>query len=632
MLSETAITLHVRWSAHTPPVETAAGIAAALQQGRRGKAAVHRAAGAVLCAAPAPHGWRPAESRRMGRVLFHGRITNRRDVAARLELPERDDAGLYAAAWDAWGERADRELVGHYAAILHEPGSRLATLVRSPIAAPPLHVWQGDGQAIAATTPRAIFATGLVRREVDEEKVADALFLNYLDMERGWFTSVRRLPVGTRARLSPDGMALERYYDLERLPPVHLPTDADYVEQADRLMDEAVTAAMDGLRQPGLLLSGGHDSQLIAAHAIRLRGDRPLHGFTAVPGEDWDGTSTKGRFGNEAPYVRALAEMHPSLRPHFIASAGLGLDHRLRDLIEMAQLAPRSPMNFHWMHACLEAAAAEGCDGLLSGGLGNATVSFGGKAALAGWLLEGDWRRLVRNIGWLRPRQLLGDLILPLVPAGVWRRIKRLHDDAGDPFESWCAMNPDYARRMRVAERAAAAGYDPDYQPRRSGREHQRFQLTAVAGEIGDLYDGLECLHGLPMRTVYVHRPLVEFCLGIPMDQFRRRGEDRWLSRRLLRGKVPEMVLRERRRGQQAADWRPRLDRSYAAILDELDRLAGDPAMADRIDVAGLRRFLLDHPPGTPVTGPARLRMRYALPRALAVARFIRYVEGRNDP
>jgi hypothetical protein len=58
--------------------------------------------------------------------------------------------------------------------------------------------------------------------------------------------------------------------------------------------------------------------------------------------------------------------------------------------------------------------------------------------------------------------------------------------------------------------------------------------------------------------------------------------------------------------------------------------LQSDPAMANRLNLPGMAAALADWPATTP-DGAQSERLQLAVSRGLTTARFIRYVEGRND-
>jgi hypothetical protein len=50
----------------------------------------------------------------------------------------------------------------------------------------------------------------------------------------------------------------------------------------------------------------------------------------------------EGTYGDERPFVEAIARMHPRLKPRFTSSEGIGLFHRLDDFIDLSGVAPRN--------------------------------------------------------------------------------------------------------------------------------------------------------------------------------------------------------------------------------------------------------------------------------------------------
>src|SRR3546814_4147469 len=94
---------------------------------------------------------------------------------------------------------------------------------------------------------------------------------------------------------------------------------------------------------------------------------------------------------------------------------------------------------------------------------------------------------------------------------------------------------------------------------------------------------GLRLLHGVGYRDPTLYRPLLELCIGIDDEQYLRSGTDRWLARRLLKGRVPESVRGERRAGRQAADWALRMTAERNVLTAELESMCADPWLATRL-------------------------------------------------
>jgi asparagine synthase (glutamine-hydrolysing) len=605
--------------------------------GFRQTAQTHKSRNTLLAATHQPRGWLPPRTRNGGLVLFQGKVDNRAQIDGDLGRKFDTDSARYAAAWDAWGPAADIKLIGEFATILYDPEEGSVRLVRSPINAPPLYYYRDEDRIIVASTPRAVFATGEVAQEVDEQKIADTLFLNYKETDRGWFKGVYRIGTGTQAIVTADRVVTRRYYDLASSPDVRFSRDTDYVEAADALFAEATRAALDEYRKPAVSLSGGYDSQAVAAYALAARPGSQVFGYTGVPEDSWDGEAPKSRFADERPHVEALAQMHPHLVTEWVNAEGKSFDHQLQGMFLLGSVAPRNAMNLHWIHDTRARARAQGCDVMLTGSMGNATFSFAGDGMIADLFRQGRWINCVRESWHGRgnrsfARSFMSNAVMPNLPSTLWKAIQKAKGGKEiNVFGTWCPMNPDWATEMRVVERALDMGYDQNYQPHKSTREWRAAVLGNAMNESGDIDLAMEILHGIPSRDPTSYRPLVEFCLSIPDDQFLRHGERRFLARRMLKGKVPDMVLDEKRRGLQAADWYHRIYRQKDELLLEIDRLAEDATMAQRLNLPALRKAVFEMAEVPSKDRATQQRLHLGLSRGLTTARFMRFVQGRND-
>lgn len=570
------------------------------------------------------------------RVLFSGYLLHRRALRLELGIDEGDDAQLYAAAYARWGDAADLRVQGDYATIIVSPDAPRVRLVASPIYCQPLHYSRDADRLIVASRSQAIFDTGVVERVVNEQKIADSLYLNYSDSAQDWFVGLKRLPGGHRAWLEPGSERVERFYDVRHAPDVRFKRDEDYVEAADHLFAEGVRAMLDGFSRPAISLSGGYDSQAVAAYVMRERPGKRLLGLTSVPEEGWDGIARDGRFGDERQHVLAFAAMYPELETRWVDAAGRGFEHFDREFFQMSSLAGRNAMNLHWIHDVTREAARDGCDILLTGAVGNMSFSYNCDGLFASLLAQGRLLALLQELWWdgplsTMPRRFVGQAVMRLAPESVWRKVGVWRRGrAADPFETWCPLSRDYAREMRVDERAAAFGHDPFFQPGYKSREVRANAMAALAGDGADMMLAFEVMHGVASRDPTAYRPLLEFCMGIPDEQYLKRGQRRWLAKRMLRGMVPDMVLDETRRGLQSADWHLRLKRQRDALIEEIDWLKEDPTMARRLNLDSIRQALVDFPDKTPQDKLGFERLCVAIPRALHTARYIRYMEGRN--
>src|SRR5262249_41358432 len=135
----------------------------------------------------------------------------------------------------------------------------------------------------------------------------------------------------------------------------------------------------------------------------------------------------------------------------------------------------------------------------------------------------------------------------------------------------------------------------------------------------------------LDIRTPAFDRRIVEFCIGIPESQYLRKGRDRWLIRRAMDGRLPGIVLNQKKSGAQAADWYPRLTRARRRIAEEVKCLAEDPEVASVLDMQRFKAILANWPNRQPDEYTPEESQLLAIPDALGTAYFIKNITRAND-
>jgi asparagine synthase (glutamine-hydrolysing) len=278
------------------------------------------------------------------------------------------------------------------------------------------------------------------------------------------------------------------------------------------------------------------------------------------------------------------------------------------------------------------AARSTGHNVMLAGEMGNTTMSYHGWGLFTELLLTGRWLRLfaeIRSSGYQWRRHVRHQLIAPLIPAPLFRRYKQWRRGGNPPWHDRSLIHPEFAARSGAIDRAA--------------REHMPFDAPPIRwrlGRINDLRNYCEmadwcakvrAAFRLDIRTPASDRRLFEFCIGIPEDQYLRKGRDRWLVRRAMEGRLPDTVLNQKKCGAQAADWYPRLTRARNHVAEEVKRLAENPEVASILDMQRLHTILDSWPDRQPPEYTRQESHMLALPDALGTAYFVENVTGTNS-
>ncbi|MEO7681429.1 MAG: asparagine synthase-related protein, partial [Sphingomonas sp.] len=581
-----------------------------------------------------------------GWLDHRGELRSALGVAA-VRAPDITDGALVRLAWERWGAAALERLHGYYSIIVGDPAARRLVAARGPLRSPPLHYVVSGARLAIATMPKGLFALGDVPRVLDDAMLADILALNLENKEASCFQGVKSLAMGQMLVATPTGESVTRFYDIQNAPLIHLARDSDYVEMADALLRDAVTSALNTVETPALALSSGFDSTSVAVTALeQLAGQAraPLLGLVSRPETGWQADLGAIAGGDESAPVAAFQRCYPALAMRYIDAAGQPLD----DALDQRQMAAEMPElgigNTHWGMALHRAARAEGRRVILNGASGNATLSLAAAEQVhAGLFRRGRWFELARamraynaEMGRADRAGLRGlsEAFLPHLSPGNYARYLRWR---GVPSQGWrdvTALHPDFARDMRVDDRMEALGWDDQRQPLADRRAVMALMLDRGRRHLsGVQLTAWEAVTGIQARDPLGNRRLAEFCYGIPDEQFYARGVDRRLVKRVMADRLPREIWAAPR-GRQSADVLLRLRRDRDQYHTELDRLGSDPLLAGKLDLPRLRAALDALPSDTPMAPYAHPDPAIAMVgfgRAIALARFVRAFEGRND-
>jgi len=276
---------------------------------------------------------------------------------------------------------------------------------------------------------------------------------------------------------------------------------------------------------------------------------------------------------------------------------------------------------------------------LLTGEQGNLSISWNGSGLLPHLLRAGQWRRVLHEVRALARRgevrsawRVLGGWgILPLLPTSLWLIIQRLRGEverrANPPWQAYSPIHPDFAAAHKVESRARDRGHDFYARPPADTRQI-RYEVIAGIDLAGSLTTGYQAMFGVETRCPPVDPRLVEFCLALPEDQYLRDGQPRWLIRRAMADRLPPVVLRNRKRGLQAADWFERLSAIRPQICEELAQLEQSELARRALDLPRLRRLVEHWPQGRWGEMQVLTSYRMLLESGLMVGRFIRWFEA----
>jgi asparagine synthase (glutamine-hydrolysing) len=544
-------------------------------------------------------------------------------------------AELVLRAYQKYGDGFAGRILGEFAIIVWDGGKRRLLMTVDRSSSRPLF-YRRHGDLVSVATEISSSLAEDFTPTLDITRMA-LWFAMPVDPRLGHFyREIAVVPGAHTVVLDPQGQRCERYWFPENSPDIRFRRPDEYVEACRELVTEAVRCRMPASLEVGCLLSGGLDSPIIAGTAadlLKQQGKR-LSTFTAASLDVEDEREWKAQYWDDYRNAALFVRNYSNIDAVQVGFGDEGLMEGLDLYMHAVGMPPPTLLQRAFLSAIGKQAQKRRVGVMLDGFYGNGTVSYAGKERLLHLFRRGRWIELLKQ--W---RGLLGNGYGPAVclawtfgsflPESIQWRLRTIlgrgsfDRGAVTPLAPSLASDPEF---MRLYQDALQVVYLLGCTDRK----------TATLG-----WPGISLYHhsswyrqvfGMDMVAPFSDPRIIEFCAGLPVDQYLDQGESRHLARRLLRSMgAPAPLVNEPRHGMHMAGWRNRTSAARQDMLVEMDFLENSPGARAVLDVERLRAILSRDLP-TERLADRRVHADYThtLPRGMSVGRFIRRMERGN--
>lgn len=529
-----------------------------------------------------------------GRVqlVFNGEVYNWRELRLELEAEgvvfgSQSDTEVILHGYLAWGIALLPKLRGMFAIALWDGRAQQLLLARDRAGEKPLFYRHSPvGLMFASST--AALQTNQSNQNIDPVAIACHLAHGFIPGSHAIWTDVSVLPPAHFLVIGP-GKApkLERYWDFPRLRPSkrHL---AECELAAETVLDDCVARCLDADVPVGVFLSGGVDSSLVAALAVRHQ-----------PGIQAFSLGFAEASHSELPYARRVAE-HLGVNHHTV-------EITVDDVIDsLPHLVRQYGQPFGDGSAvpsyCVARLAREHVKVCLSGDGGD--ESFGGYWRMQSGVYAARYGACVPN--WARQH-----VVPPLANklGAIGQRWSAMNSLSLQPPGAGYSNNQSWLECLgEIAGPALLPALTVDLTTLRVGRAFDRPEASMVQCllyddfqvQLPDAYltkvDVASMAASLEVRAPFLDQSLLELAWSLPDSAKLNWGRRKWLLKRIAARHVPPDVIYRPKMGfgMPLAQWfRGRL----GDALEEL--LSRSVAEAEGwIKVAPVRRQLQEHRSG----------------------------------
>ena len=212
-------------------------------------------------------------------IVFNGEIYNFADLRRELvakghSFRSHSDTEVILVAYREWGTDCLSRLNGMFAFALYDGRQRQLFMARDRVGEKPLFYSLANGALRFASELKGLMADPTLPRRIDPESLDCYLAMGFVPGERCILQGVNKLPPAHALvfNLESRQSRLWCYWQLPELDPsaaAGLADEAALLDELEALLEDAVRRQLVADVPVGVLLSGGVDSSLVTAMAVR---------------------------------------------------------------------------------------------------------------------------------------------------------------------------------------------------------------------------------------------------------------------------------------------------------------------------------------------------------------------------
>lgn len=524
-----------------------------------------------------------ADSSGQYHIVFNGEIYNFKHLRKELEtlgakFRTNSDTEVLLESYKQWDTGCVDRLNGMFAFALWDNHAQRLFLARDRMGKKPLYYYPlSDGGIVFASELKALLIDSEIPRTISPRALFQYFSLNYILSSECIIDGVRKLPPAHWLKVDRSGMQLAKYWDLSRFfnDQKTFSHEIEAAEELSYLLQDAVRLRMISDLPLGAFLSGGVDSTAITAFMRNADTNSVVKSFSI-------GFREKGY--SELEYSQ-------------LAASELGTEHKfqvvtpdfIEDLSQIVRAADEPfgdtsmiPMWYLSRYArqyVTVALTGDGADEIMAG---YTTYSADKLKHMMSWIPSGVFKFSERFM-----RLLPADYGKVSLNFKARQFLQGAQHSAGRAHYMWrCVLEPEKLRQLFPKHlQSEFDNYDPydDFAVYERDVEQCHYIDRAMYVDIktwlvDDILvkvDRMSMAHSLEARTPMLDYRLVEFAAMLPV-QFKLSGFiGKYLLRRILKGRVPERILKRKKSGFNApvAHWIPLLKE---LIFDQCDPLLPD--------------------------------------------------------
>ena len=524
-------------------------------------------------------------------LLFtaQGRIDNRAELASQLSLAINDqypDGNIILKAWLRWDRQCVKHIKGNWSFAVFNYKEQELFLARDPIGYTSLFYYQDDTGFYFSSSKKSLLALPNYQKQLNELYFVQQLSLwdDTKNLNETYYSNIYSLAQGHSLTVKNKTISIQRYWQPENIALNHYKNKKQHVHEMLELFTNAVKVRLRSCQPVASMLSGGLDSSSVSFIAAQLLGAcQPLTTFSHVPfytTELMNDPKSKFRTLDETPLIQEVARAAGNIQPTLLNSSDYNIISGMKDFLKIFDTPVHGAANTYWAQDIYSTTATKGFGTLLSGEGGNGSISFNGLA----YLLPFQIKRFVRH-----PFLFLKKQVAKPIAYNYFRGLIAKTLSAGSSLEKYISsvfIHTSIIEKYKIMEQVKKSNHDYILYKDVNTLKKLFIDLYSIRGVGGATYSQF---YGFELRDPTVDIDLMEYFFSIPNEVFFDEHYNiRMLVKRMMKGKIPDSVLFEKKKGLQSADIAYRVKAQEAEISATIDSVLKSPAANHYIDLPGL--------------------------------------------
>src|ERR671910_201361 len=214
-------------------------------------------------------------------VVFNGEIYNFAEVRRELtqhghRFRTNSDTEVIVHGYEQWGERCVDRFRGMFAFAVWDSAARRLLLARDRLGVKPLYYAEVPGGLVFGSEIKSLLEDPQVPREWRADALDSYLTLLYIPAPETIYRGIHKLPPAHVLVAERGQVRISKYWDLEFTGTGDQRREADYLEELDAHLREAVQLRMISDVPLGAFLSGGIDSSTVVAYMVEASKTPPV--------------------------------------------------------------------------------------------------------------------------------------------------------------------------------------------------------------------------------------------------------------------------------------------------------------------------------------------------------------------